>query len=178
MSEATQDLIGKVLGTRGERDAIHIAVYPAVAARSLQPGANVGLNEDGEADNLSDKDIGVVDPFLKATVRRGERFFIFLYPNTATGLRHVYTHPVLDSADKDKTESEQWLRAFADRLFIYDPEYGTRFDVLIENAEQGGFGTDIEYGYDCQPTAEFWDHFERYTGRKVVHRPAHFRCAC
>ena len=178
MSEATQDFIGKVLEASAERDAIHIAVAPVVALRSCHPGAHIGLT-DGKADPLAEPLIGVVDPFLKAPAKPGERFFMFLYPNTATGLRHVYTHPALDAVENhDKAASETWLRGFADRLFSYNPDYGSRFDVLIANAESGGFGTDIEYGKDCEPNEEFWMHFERYTGRKVVHRPAHFRCAC
>lgn len=178
MSEATQDLIEKLIPTSGARDAIHIAVAPMVAMRTCAPGAHIGLT-DGKADPLAENLIGIVDPFLKVPAKPGERFFMFLYPNTATGLRHVYTHPALDAAgDFAKTESEQWLRAFADRLFSYDPDYGSRFDVLMENAEDGYFGTDIEYGEGREPNEEFWMHFERYTGRKVADRPAHFRCAC
>lgn len=66
-------------------------------------------------------------------------------------------------------------------LFSYYGKYedeGTRFDLLLSQAEHGGFGTDIEYGDDCQPTDEFWNHFERYTGKKVAQRHKHFRCAC
>jgi hypothetical protein len=175
--EATQDLIGKLLPDAADRDAIHIAVAPMVALRTCNPGARIGLT-DGKADPLADHLIGIADPFLKAPAKPGERFFMFLYPNTATGLRHVYTHPELDAGDSGRAESEQWLRAFAERLFSYDPDYGSRFDVLMANAESGGFGTDIEYGPDCEPTDEFWMHFERYTGRKVLNRPAYFRCAC
>jgi hypothetical protein len=177
MSEATQDLIGKPLDASAQRDAIHIAVYPVIAMRTCHPGAHIGLT-DGKADPLADKTIGIADPFLKAAAKPGERFFMFLYPNTTTGLRHVYTHPDLDTGGDDRTESEAWLRGFAERLFSYEPEYGTRFEVLMNNAESGGFGTDIEYGEGCEPNEEFWMHFERYTGRKVSHRHDHFRCAC
>lgn len=179
MSDATQDLIGKLLKDTAQRDAIHIAVAPVVAARSLVPGSRVGLTESGEADNLMGKDIGIVDPFLEAPVKRGQRFFLFLFPNTITGLRHEWSHPAFEG--DTRSESEIYLRAFAERLFSYYGKYegdGSRFELLMSQAEHGGFGTDIEYGDDCQPTAEFWDHFERYTGKKVEHRHEHFRCAC
>jgi hypothetical protein len=113
MSEATQDLIGKILGSGGERDAIHIAVAPMTAAVPLKPGQRVGTDGHGRI-SASEPHIGIVDPFLSAPVRVGERCFLFLYPNTATGLRHVYTHPVLDSKEaQDKAASEKWLREFA-----------------------------------------------------------------
>lgn len=173
MAEQTLDTIGKILRGSAQRDAVHFAVAPITAAMLLKPGQNVGL------DGTDATPIGIVDPFLKRPVERGERCWMFLYPGTITGLRHEWTHPSFGGGEKDA--SEVYLRAFAERLFSYYGNYegeGSRFDLLISEAENGFFGTDIEYGDDCQPTAEFWDHFERYTGRKVKHRPEYFRCAC
>ena len=173
MSEQTLDTIGKILKGDVRRDAIHFAVAPIRAHTRLEPGQHVGM--DGTPDNP----IGIVDPFLKAPVKYGERFWLFLYPNTVSGMRHEWAHPAFES--DERAASEAWLRSFADRLFSYygnDEEDGSRFDLLISQAEHGGFGTDIEYGDDCQPTAEFWEHFERYTGRKVELRHDHFRCSC
>jgi hypothetical protein len=173
MSDQTLDTIGKILDSGKQRDAVHFAVASITAAMRLNPGQHVGL------DGTDAAPIGVVDPFLKSPVEAGECCWMILYPNTITGLRHEWTHPAFEGGAR--AESETYLRAFADRLFSYYGKYegeGSRFDLLISQAESGGFGTDIEYANDCQPTKEFWDHFERYTGRKVVHRPAHFRCAC
>jgi hypothetical protein len=82
------------------RDAIHIAVAPVTAADRLTPGQHVGLVQE---DNLElvgpcDQNIGVVDPFLAKEVEPGQRFWLFLYPGTITGLRHVWTHPVFTKA--------------------------------------------------------------------------------
>ena len=188
MSEATQDLIGKVLDASAQRDAIHIAVAPMIAARSMPPGSRVGLNERGEADSLSTPEIGIVDPFLMSSVRRGDRFFLFLLPNTATGLRHVYTHPVLDSQQSiDKAASEKWLREFAESYF-HDYNDSPDFDAyaqLLKFAEEGDFcfnsQPDWLYSEGAQEKQEMWSHLEAVRGRPFAfgHKyGASFRCSC
>jgi hypothetical protein len=83
--------IGELVEGDARRDAIHVAVAPVEAAEDLLPGQHVGL-VSGLASSAS-APIGVVDPFLKAPVLKGQRFWLFLYPNTVTSLRHVWTHP-------------------------------------------------------------------------------------
>jgi hypothetical protein len=79
------------------RDAVHVAVAPVTAAEELTPGQHVGFAPPGQTELVGPADagrhIGVVDPFLKDRVRPGQRFWLFLYPNTVTSLRHVWTHP-------------------------------------------------------------------------------------
>lgn len=77
------------------RDAVHIAVAPVTAVERLSPGQHVGLVQP---DNLEltgpcEDNIGIVDPFLPSHVEKGERFWLFLYPDTVTGMRHIWTHP-------------------------------------------------------------------------------------
>lgn len=89
--------IGQLCDKDAKRDAIHIAVAPIVAASMLVPNEPVVLNEEGEAVSAEyDEAIGVVDPFLQGVrevVNPGETFWLFLKPNTITGLRHVWSHP-------------------------------------------------------------------------------------
>ena len=82
------------------RDAIHIAVAPVTAADRPAPGQHVGLVEEGDLERVDpcDRPIGVVDPFLAAEVESGQRFWLFLYPGTITGLRHVWSHPAFTAA--------------------------------------------------------------------------------
>jgi len=82
------------------RDAIHIAVAPVTAVERLSPGQHVGLvrEDDPELVGPCDRTIGVVDPFLTAEVEPGRRFWLFLFPGTITGLRHVWTHPAFTKA--------------------------------------------------------------------------------
>ena len=94
-------ILGKLIedGDR-RRDAIHIAVAPVTAASDLIPGQRVGFvsNTDRELVTETDETIGIVDPFLTEPVKAGERFWLFLYPNTIQSLRHVWTHPAFTGA--------------------------------------------------------------------------------
>lgn len=91
--------------TDGERrrDAVHVAVAPVTAEGRLKPGMHVGFtrsndnNWAGDHTQVIDNDrfefVGIVDPFLEEDVDAGQRFWMFLYPNTITSLRHVWSHP-------------------------------------------------------------------------------------
>lgn len=81
------------------RDAVHIAIAPVTASGTLAPGQHVGFVAEGnlETVGVSEDTVGIVDPFLREPVREGQRFWLFLYPNTITRLRHVWTHPAFQS---------------------------------------------------------------------------------
>lgn len=88
--------VGKLCEPDAGRDAIHVAIFPATAQRILAPGQYVGFVEDGNTELVGTATvhkIGIVDPFLKQMVQRGDRFYVFLFPQTITGLRHVWSHP-------------------------------------------------------------------------------------
>jgi hypothetical protein len=78
-----------------KRDAIHIAVAPVIAGELLRPGNHIGLTgDDGRTVGAVDNPIGIVDPFLqKSVIRKGEKFWMFLYPQTVTSLQHAWEHP-------------------------------------------------------------------------------------
>jgi hypothetical protein len=87
--------VGELVTGEVFRDAIHVAVAPVEAGGLLSPGQHVRLIEGVAYFTLSNDEraIGVVDPFLKVKVEKGERFYLFLYPNTVTSLRHAWAHP-------------------------------------------------------------------------------------
>jgi hypothetical protein len=82
---------------RARRDAIHVAVAPARAAHELNPGERVGFVTKGDTEMVGHGILGthgIVDPFLTKPVKAGEWFWLFLYPDTTTSLKHFWSHPL------------------------------------------------------------------------------------
>ncbi len=167
--------LGQLIEGEQQRDAIHIAVAPVEAGETLQPGSHVGILADGSVGDC-DNPIGIIDPFLERKVRKSEKCWLFLYPNTVTGLRHDWTHPAFIAKPYNRvSESEQWLRCYATRIDVdYDELMANAGDAALHGAywsEGGRFeGMSVE--------DEFWDHWEIVTGRKAIHRIGMFSCSC
>lgn len=92
--------MGSIINEEVARDAIHMAVAPVVAAEDLRPGMHVYLTSYGEAVHsieVGESPVGIVDPFLRRPVRKGQQFWLLLYPNTVTSLRHEWEHPAWPS---------------------------------------------------------------------------------
>lgn len=90
-----QPVLGKLIEGDAYRDAVHIAIAPVTAAGPLAPGQRIGFVED-DTDRVQacvENLLGIVDPYLEDWVREGDQFYMFLFPNTITALRHVWTHP-------------------------------------------------------------------------------------
>ena len=178
----------KSIGRRpddGERrDCIHIAIFPAIAAEDLRRGDEVGLVY-GTANQIKCMDsvyglpaIGIVDPFFGLAgligrrqwadhlqIKKGERCWVFLYPGSIKGLRHEWQHPVIDGQQTPKSESEDWLRRFADKWnFDYD-------EMIAGALEKGGYavarGIDLHSAseLDAGDEALFWGHIEKLCGQ-------------
>lgn len=185
--------LGKLALRHHGRDAIHLAVIQVQANETLKPGEHVGL-VNGKAQKTN-KNIGIVDPFIEYYVSEGQRFWLCLYPNTTTGMSHHWTHPSFDSppVKPTKEESKEWIMDF-----IKKGEAPNCFDTLIAAATGGevkrkkdydlyyscAYGIDEEYlhfyGTDASgdiPT-EFWEHVENYTGLPCPLKPKFFSCSC
>ena len=121
MSEALG--LGKIITTPQQRDAIHVAVAPVVANSDLKPGQRVGFVREGS--NLVGpgvEAIGIVDPFLSTGPRKNQEFWLFLFPETVTGMRHHWKHPAFDG---EKAMAEEWLKEYAVKVArTYDAERG------------------------------------------------------
>lgn len=179
------ETLGTIIGEGQGRDAIHLAVEPAIAAEDLMVGQHVGF-KDGGVGSCAET-LGIVDPFLLDGPRKGEHFWLVVYPRQITSLRHVWSHPAFPESDVKVTSThgadEQWIRDFADRV-------GLKYDVLMEGAatwvesrkkdlwgEYLCFGGLLEGEYVPD---EFWPHYEAVTGESVEenHRGSFFTCSC
>lgn len=179
-----------------ERDAIHIACAAVYATEDLNPGDHVGF-VDKRQDHMGRSEIapvGVVDCFLPRPVKKGERFWVFLYPGTIQSLRHSWSHPSFDMRQQliramEETPAKKRMKEFAASLsggHDYDGNsYGEiTFEELIDRATQYANGG----GYWCEGGRfegqgiyeEFWDDFEELTGLKVPEgdRYSFFSCSC
>lgn len=178
---ADHTIVGVTFDEPQPRDAIHIAVAPVVAAEQLYAGQHIGLTGlDLECVSTKVRNtIGIVDPFLTRRVEVGERFWMFLYPNTITGLKHVWTHPAFVPetmiVQRDQDVSEKWLRSYCAREYM-------NYDILLSSAED--YNGNKEYlhisGSDAHGSIppELWDHLETILGRKFTQRATYFSCSC
>lgn len=173
------------------RDAVHVAVVSARASENLSPGQDVGFTGDGESVGIAATHIGIVDPFIKGSIHEGQRFWLYLYPRTITGLRHIWTHPAFPddgggtvyAPPASKLASEKWLRDFTSRSDCpsYEVVLGAVANIADGNAP---FNYDADYlhfeGVDAHGEIpdEFWHHAEVVLGRPIKVKPKHFSCVC
>lgn len=184
----TDIVLGKLIDSPQERDAIHVAVVPLIAGEDLYCGTRFklafGTTDVALKGNYNEKEaIGVVDPFLsdRIIIRKGQQFWGLLFPGTVTGMRHHWRHPSFENIPVAKNEHEQWLRTFCDK-------YNFDFDELIEagigvNEYVVARGKDLHSSKELETGEEtlFWEHLEGYTGRKfdLNHRQKlEWSCSC
>lgn len=190
------------------RDAIHIAIAPVKATCKLHPGQGIGFVNNTTTDvGLVPYPLGIVDPFIQSPIYPGDVFYMFLYPNTITSLRHEWTHPAF--ADKTQDGSEP-TRDYVDqardeqvmtnmREFI-SPCNSYAWETLMQFAEAAKMdvetlidhatayqisGGDHYHTFnfdtpDCfyDRESEFWQAWESWTGRKATVSGQPFSCAC
>ena len=160
-----------------EKDAVHVAIVSIEAAQELKPGTHVELKhgkafkKDPHEDDFSP--IGIVDPFLSAPVQAGHHFYLCLYPDTVTGMRHEWGHPAFDDMNSVKAQLE-----------AIGKQYSTSYDQIIEACEAfvagenycfwGDYGPDMMYSH----REEIAKLYYQLTGETFDPDQASFRCAC
>ncbi len=184
MSNTT--LLGKLIDDGNtERDAIHIAVVPVTSVFILKPGQHVTL------DNANDRvkpckagdGIGIVDPFLVNKTKSGDVFYVLLYPQTITSLKHLWTHPAFrftgnePVVDHSIALAKQRLEIFAsDTAVTYEELMFAASDYLLYGNYfiQGG-----KFEGVSMPDS-FWADYETVTGEKVPDdaKGHFFTCSC
>ncbi len=195
-------VLGNLATENAQRDAIHIAIAPIIASQNLKVGQHIGVDQNGKS--CPDSPVGIVDPFLKKGPKEGESFYILLYQNTVTGMRHHWSHPAFGEessvpnpglanlSPELKASSEAWLKDFIESsdcpdyysviaaatdgcLSNTDPEYYN--ESYYNNGQYLHFNGRDAHG-DIPP--EFWDHIEIVTGIKIPRnkRAEFWSCSC
>lgn len=187
------ETLGNLIGPNEKRDAIHLAVIPVMAAQNLHAGDDICVTSDGKASH-GPNPVGIVDPFLKETVvKKGQHFWLIIYPRKITSLRHVWSHPsfpeepvqsgisneekfqeVEDALD-GRLSGKKWLANYASSLGVSYTDLLNRASAYQEHGAYWSEGSRFE-GESVPP--EFWDHYEKVTG-EVVNDPGNFfSCSC
>lgn len=181
--------LGQLVKSEAARDAVHVAVAPVVATVRMRPGCHVGLDEEGAAEISETRHcIGIVDPFLTEDVLPGQRFYLFLYPNTVTSLRHEWTHPAFPTpqyaearaALDDRAFAERWLREYAVKMNYYD-EPEAAFQRLLDGLrthELFANGSDLHGLYELDDADNLKKHAEKYLGISINWGNFSFSCSC
>ena len=165
--------LGKLLGKNHDqhRDAVHIAVMPVVAGEPIRPGERLrikfGTDDVVLCGEYNDDYVGRADPFIEAyEIKTGEKFWMWLRPGTITGLRHEWTHRTIDAEKKPLSDSETWLREFAEK-------WNFNYNAMIEAAQEKGSyitarGRDLHSANELDEGDEelFWYHISKLTGKK------------
>ncbi len=126
----------------------------------------------------SGKPIGIVDPFLTDPVLPGQCFYMFLYQNMVTSLRHEWEHPDFTAAETSEVaQSREWIEDWAGG-------YGVSYQDMIDAAAAWVDSEDYFCRggtFECEGVPDvFWDHYEVVVGHKVSShkKGSFFTCSC
>lgn len=190
--------LGQLLDGEQGRDAIHIAIAPVVAGEELFPGQHIGFAGPGDCVTVvgvppGAGSLGIVDPYLRQRVFLGDRFYMFLYPQTITGLRHEWTHPAFPlqaDINPDAIETVEItmprtgrserlivprvesapastpLRSHAEQwLRAFANEWGFDFRTMIADASHGRSLVANSESFEDSDKQRFFDMLQVYTDR-------------
>ena len=182
----------------GGRDAVHVAVISAIAGEKLFPGQDVGFGIPGTIDVQQEQraktgvlPLGIVDPFIKGAVMPDQRFWLYLYPRTITGLRHQWTHPAFSDdagtvygTPSQRLAAEQWIKDFVVKSDCpgYEELMAAAAQVADNGANNDWDKTYLHFnGSDAHGEIpdEFWLMAEIVLGRPIKgKKPSFFSCSC
>lgn len=177
--------VGQLIGSNAKRDAIHIAIAPVIATEELSAGEPIWFvpGSTEKVESAMGEPLGIVDPWLKRRVLPGQRFYMWMTPNTITSLRHHWTHPAFGEQDLNQdcshAEATKIVTELANRIGI---EYDVFISAALDYVKTGNYhsmGSNENYKdlttYDW---VEFWTCFRQITGMDHKDDYGFFCCAC
>lgn len=166
------------------RDAIHIAIMPAIAERNMRPGDHVGVTGKRGNDYLVETEcntIGIINPFAVGSINKGERIWVMLYPGTIQSLRHDWTHTEIDaitSRPYPQLSDEEYRRLEQ----IASNCGGLTVQELIDAAQNyqqtGDYLSEGGRFEGCYVGEDFWRLYDLITGSRAIDRHSFFSCSC
>lgn len=117
-------------------------------------------------------------------MKKGQRFWLFLFPGSIRSLRHEWTHPAFTAkAESPKSASEKWMRAWA-MQHVSDDYYGEN-GGKVDEEKAYAFAIRAGHEHSVGPhesardhiDSEWWVHWELITGQSGD-RDTYFSCAC
>ena len=184
MRKSYETKLGQLIDANAGRDAVHVALAPMRAAEKLLPGEHVGFADpsDRTLAGSCDHPIGIVDPYLRKPVKKDEWFFLCLYPQTTTGLRHVWTHPAFPHGESPAAITATKLRSIIEAEANHA---GLDYDEMMAGAHDYARDGDSYLceggrweGHSMLDCEAFWDAYEAITGEKPKYRSSFFSCSC
>lgn len=184
MSDKNAIPLGKFIYGDAEKDAVHIAIAPAIAGEELKPGDFVALTFGGTHYPIAKKEkykpIGIVDPFLPRHVVKNEEFYVCLFPGTITSLRHDWTHPAFPDPRNARLEIKSEIEAFAELIDVsYEELMEKAGNFVFKNETIAVFSSDNVYAASTSEWEQFWKNYKLFTGvHDFDESQFTFRCAC
>lgn len=161
-------------------DAVHVAVISReCTVDELMPGTHVnakGVVEGGT------KDVGIVDPFRSLPVKKGEKFWLCLYPGTITALKHYWTHPAFQADASAKESSTLWMEKFAKEVLKLElSDWLAKLDDYYD--DEPGDRWISTYGDNNEELRQAWPeicyHYNHISGNAIdPGEYVSFSCSC
>ncbi len=158
-------------------DAVHVAVKSLeCTVDELAPGTHV--NKDGLPRGNT---VGIVDPFLRGPVKRGDYFYLCLYPGSITALKHYWTHPAFQPEESDKEESIEWMSKYAKGMDLEASDLMSKLDALYHGGpDYKHFSTQGDYNEELRHDwADICYHYAKVSGNLIPPSDyVSFSCSC
>jgi hypothetical protein len=168
------ELLGNTPPEDADRDCIH-------ANEELLPGSHV--DADGRT---TGKLVGVADPFYKAIIKPGDRFWLCLYPGSVTNMRHAWESldfPGDYVSPTARASAEAWMRQYVKANCPYDcDEIDGGYQNFMDRITREGYvfynGSDLHHVGELADADEFFRHLGAILGRKVDPASLSYSCSC
>lgn len=171
--------LGQLITNKQYRDAIHLAIAPAIANGVFKPGQHVKHIGDGVYDKCDPwESVGIVDPFLIHPTKKNDTFWLCLKPHSITTIRHVWCHP--NAPDEDGTVTDQDYALLAITAEICGRSYNGLIADMNAFADNGDWIYENSESYkDVSDWNPVWKAWERATGNQAPDNAwGPYTCSC